>query len=254
MVQTNNLLVHIHRFIFQFVFHLMSVKRVQLLVLIVLALLHCLCVSQPSEECSLRNLLADINVAEIFRGIDTNATAITVESSKDSSSQVPGAIITVWAGPIPDAYKCQVNSHKLYAERYGYAHYIITNTTELNWEEHVNSGKFIDKYWFKLLAMLHVMKKEPKHPWVLYVDADNIFENEQEGHDLSIESHLRSIPNYHKDIHVVFADKRGFSTDFIFAKNSPMGHRFVEHFWSVSIVYYYDCIICSCSISAGRNK
>jgi len=224
MVQTNNLLVH--RFIFQ-----MSVKRVQLLVLIVLALLHCLCVSQPSEECSLRNLLADINVAEIFRGIDTNATT-TVESKSSS----PGAIITVWAGPIPDAYKCQVNSHKQYAERYGYAHYIITNTTELNWEEHVNSGKFIDKYWFKLLAMLHVMKKEPKHPWVLYVDADNIFENEQEGHDLSIESHLRSIPNYHKDIHVVFADKRGFSTDFIFAKNSPMGHRFVEHFWSVSIL------------------
>lgn len=200
--------------------------KARFLSLLALLSLRLLCFSQPSEVCSLRKLLTDTSVSDIFKGVD-----VTAHEPKTSA---PGAILTVWAGPIPEAYNCQVDTHKRYAQRHGYAHYIVNDTAALNWEEHVNSGKFIDKYWFKLLAMIHIMKKEPKHPWVLYIDADNIFEDEIPGRNMSIENHFHtSIANY-KDVHVVFSDKKGFSTDFIFAKNSPMGLRFVEHFWSVS--------------------
>ena len=87
-----------------FSFKIANGMKVQLFSLVALALLPCLFVSQPSEECSLRNLLTEINVAEIFKGVDVNAT-----ETATTTSTTPGAILTVWAGPIPDAYSCQVN-------------------------------------------------------------------------------------------------------------------------------------------------
>lgn len=199
-----------------------------LLSFLVVAFICLRCYGQPSEVCSLRRLLKELVVTHIFADIDLNNNV-----DEDQAATVsPGALLTVWGGPIPDSYHCQVDSHRRYALRHGYTHYVMNDTAALNWQEHANSGPDIDIYWFKLLALLHVLKLEPKHPWVLYVDMDDIFEDEHPGRDSSIEGHLKTIVNY-KDVHAIFPDKRGWSTDFIFAKNSPMGVKFIEHFWSV---------------------
>lgn len=204
---------------------------------LLLAVFTLLCSSQPSEVCSIRNLLKELVVSNFFHGI--NLRNISTSHSPPNHNDTPGAILTVWGGDVPDSYKCQIDSHKLYAEKHGYTYYLINNMTELNWEYHVNSGQLIDIYWFKLLALLHVLKQEPKHPWVLYIDTDDIFENnynqsEKDHNNMSIEDHLKTIQNY-ENIHMIFPDNHGWSTDFIFAKNTPMGVKFIEHFWSVSI-------------------
>lgn len=100
---------------------------------------------------------------------------------------MPGAVVTSYSGVMPREYKCQVESHQRYCDRFGYKCYTIEDN---NWDR-----QDIPKYWSKIKSILSIMKMVPKHPWILYLDADSVVQDLPELSNRSVENFLRLNPN-----------------------------------------------------------
>lgn len=169
----------------------------------------------------------------ILQLVDTTQSEKRQFKPKIRTRTVPGAVVTSYSGVIPDQFKCQVETHQKFCDRFGYQCYFVEYTS---W-----SYTDIAKHWSKIKAILSVMKSNPKHPWILYLDTDSVVENLPHLLNHSIENFMRNNPNDASTYVYLPDNSNGWSTDIVLIKNNGYGARFMKYFWKLRKVCG-DCV------------
>ena len=177
--------------------------------------------SWPTDTCSIQKLISEFDIEKQFKNIN-------FESLKPTN--VPGAVLTAWDESVEN-WDCQIASHKRFADRFGYSYYIYNDTSYTL--ENEGEDSTLPPHWVKVKALLWALEKEPKHPWVLYLDTDSIVDDSKKQQSRNVENFLRTVPN-EEEIHLILPDRNDkWNTDLIFVKNTPLGIRLIENLWDL---------------------
>ena len=141
-----------------------------------------------------------------------------------------GAIVTSYATSLQPSgegydnpktafnFSCQIQSHLEYCLKNGYSCHVRSDSYR---------NKSISSCWNKVMAIMELL---PIHPWVLYLDTDSLFVSPQLSP--SIESLISKLSD--NSASIIAQDKKfGWSGDFIFIRNTPIGLAFIQHLWSL---------------------